>query len=85
MDTLNLLGLNLGLPVWYLTPPNPPPKLEFVLTLMQPIDMRNQPPPGVSIPTDSVPLYPPVISKVSTRNPLALSKKKPWGNMSNTN
>lgn len=48
MATLNLPGITLGIPVWYLTPPNPPPTPQLVLTPVQPVGTANVPPPVVS-------------------------------------
>ena len=60
MDTFNLPGFTLGIPVWYLDPPTPHPTPHIVLTPIQPIEMESHPPPSPSktsfIPKPSPPL-----------------------------
>ena len=48
MTTLNLPNFMLGIPMWYLKPPTPPPVPQVVLTLVQPIAVESCPPPGPS-------------------------------------
>ena len=43
MATLSLPGLTLGLPVWYLSPPVPPPTPDVILQPVQPIVTTSQP------------------------------------------
>ena len=54
MATLSLPGLTLGLPVWYLSPPVPPPTPDVVLQPVQPIVTTSQPHPGVTTPSSSM-------------------------------
>ena len=48
MSMLKFMGLTLGLPILFLTPPNIPHTPQFVLTHMQPIGVTNKPPLGVT-------------------------------------